>query len=176
MKHLFKFLVPAVAVLMFAAACDKTVEIPAQPGEPEQITIKASLPESTKVAYSELENNALHLAWEANDCIRVLSGEQSQVFTIKDSFTDHEAEFTGTAIDGTSFSILYPGTYATIQEALAFDYDNHGSPELHRLPAGSRQLSGLLLHQVLGRVPRRHILCPRHCQDHCDLAERCDHR
>ena len=124
MKHLFKFLVPAVAVLMFAAACDKTVEIPAQPGEPEQITIKASLPESTKVAYSELENNALHLAWEANDCIRVFSGEQSQVFTIKDSFTDHEAEFTGTAIDGTSFSILYPGTYATIQEALAFDYDN----------------------------------------------------
>lgn len=84
----------------------------------ERITIRVSMPEDpySKVSFTE-EGNKLKLAWENTDCIRVISGEESQVFTISNIISDHEAEFTGTAVSGSSFDILCPGTYASIEDA-----------------------------------------------------------
>lgn len=84
----------------------------------EQITIRVSMPEysSSKVSFTD-DGSKLKLAWENTDCIRVISGENSEVFTITNIISDHEAEFTGTAVAGSSFDILFPGTYASVEEA-----------------------------------------------------------
>lgn len=86
----------------------------------EQITIRVSMPENpySKVSFTE-DGSKLKLAWENTDCIRVISGEDSQVFTVTKIISDHEAEFTGTAVSGTSFDILFPGTYASVEAAEA---------------------------------------------------------
>jgi len=86
----------------------------------EQITIRVSMPEDpfSKVSFTA-ESSKLKIAWQADDCIRVISGENSEVFTISNIISDHEAEFTGTAVPGTSFDILYPGTYASVEAAEA---------------------------------------------------------
>ena len=96
----------SVLVLGVFASC----EIQKGPDEPvpgEQVTIHVSIP-ATKVALSP-DGEGLHLAWQAGDCIRVVSGSNSAVFTINDGFTDHEADFTGTAVEGSKFDIIYPG-------------------------------------------------------------------
>ena len=86
----------------------------------KQVTIRVTMPEEpyTKVDITGGETS-LHLAWKEGDCIRVISGENSEVFTISKIISDHEAEFTGTAVSGTSFDILVPGTYASVEEAEA---------------------------------------------------------
>lgn len=86
----------------------------------EQITIRVSMPENpySKVSFTE-DGSKLKLAWENTDCIRVISGEESQVFTVSNIISDHEAEFTGTAVSGSSFDILFPGTYASVEAAEA---------------------------------------------------------
>lgn len=86
----------------------------------EQITIRVSMPENpySKVSFTE-DGSKLKLAWENTDCIRVISGEDSQVFTVTKIISEHEAEFSGTAVSGTSFDILFPGTYASVAAAEA---------------------------------------------------------
>ncbi|MBO4670914.1 MAG: hypothetical protein J5640_03630 [Bacteroidales bacterium] len=125
MKKIISILVPAAAAMILAVACVKTNEIPEQPAEGEVITIKASIPEDTKVEYeANSETNNLHLKWTEDDVIRVISGSDSKEFYIKDGFTDHEAEFTGTAVSGESFNIIYPGDeIRTMDEALAYNYE-----------------------------------------------------
>ena len=123
MKKYLAFIVAAVALTVLAASCNKAEQSPVQPVEAEQITIRASIPEGTKVAFTELESGGLHLAWEEGDCIIVSNGSQSQTYEIKDGFTDHEAEFTGPAISGESFTILYTnGDYNSLSEAQGFDF------------------------------------------------------
>lgn len=126
MKKIISIFVPAVAAMILAASCNKIQETPAQPAAGEQITIKASIPEATKVEYeANTENDNLHLKWTDDDVLRVISGSESQEFYIKDGYTDHEAEFTGTAVSGSSFSILYPGDeFSTVDEAIAYNYEN----------------------------------------------------
>lgn len=125
MKKIINILVPAAAAMILAVACDKANETPVQPAEGEQITIKAYIPEGTKVEYeANSETDNLHLKWTEDDVIRVISGSDSKEFEIKDGFTDHEAEFTGTAVSGTSFSILYPGDeFSTVDAAMAYNYE-----------------------------------------------------
>ncbi len=86
----------------------------------KQVTIRVAMNEETftKVTFTP-EDGKLALAWENTDCIRVISGENSSVFTISSIINDHEAEFTGTAVAGSSFNILFPGTYASVEEAEA---------------------------------------------------------
>lgn len=86
-----------------------------------QVTIHAAVPVSTRVSLTP-SGDGLHLAWESDDCLRVISGSQSERFSIKEGFTDHEADFTGTAVSGSSFSILYPGTFESVSEAEASDF------------------------------------------------------
>ena len=118
----------ALSVLV-SPSCKKAVDTP-QAGP--QVTIRACVPDdATKVALTP-SGDGLHLAWEAGDALRVISGSQSEQFAIKDGFTDHEASFTGTAVSGTSFDIIYPGTFASVAEAEASDFsyqeqDGNGS-------------------------------------------------
>ena len=126
MKKIISFFVPAVAAMILAASCNKIQETPAQPAAGEQITIKASIPEATKVEYeANSETNNLHLKWTDDDVLRVISATGSQEFVIKDGYTDHEAEFTGTAVSGDSFSILIPGDeFSTVDAAQAYNYED----------------------------------------------------
>ena len=111
-------LLSVLSLGVFASCEIQTV--PEEPVQGEQVTIHVSMP-ATKVAMSP-DGDGLHLAWQAGDCIRVISNQGgSEVFTIKEGFTDHEADFVGTAVEGTLFNILYPGTEETV-EALEISY------------------------------------------------------
>ena len=100
-------------LLLFS--CSKAVEPVAVP-EDGLITISASIPDgpATKVAAAAAETG-LAWKWEERDQILV-AGVNASVFDIEDGFTAHEAAFTGKPVAGTSFSILYPGTYGSVQE------------------------------------------------------------
>ncbi len=123
MKKIFALIVASVAIIVLAASCNKAQQTPSQPEEAGQITIRAFMPEGTKVAFSEADNDGLHLAWEEGDYLIISNGSQSQTFEIKEGFTDHEAEFTGTAITGESFTILYTnGDWESVAGAQGFDF------------------------------------------------------
>ena len=81
---------------------------------------RVTIPEDsyTKVAFTPEEDH-LGVSWQEGDKIRVISGENSQVYTLSKLISAHEAEFSGPAMTGTSFDILCPGTYAGIEEAEA---------------------------------------------------------
>jgi len=120
MKKIILSLIPAIAVMGFAASCNKNIEAPVAPVDGEQVTIHASVqPAASKIDLTPNEAG-MHLAWEDGDCLRVISGSQSQVFDIQDGFSDHEAEFVGSGVSGSSFDILYPGTFETLDEAKAY--------------------------------------------------------
>lgn len=107
------------ACLLAVVSCIKETAPDTQetPGK-EQVTIRVAMnPDTfTKVSFTD-QDGKLALAWQDTDCIRVISGENSEVFTISNIISDHEAEFTGNAVPGTSFDILFPGTYVSVEEA-----------------------------------------------------------
>ena len=109
----------ALAGLLLLTSCAK--EKPMDPGSPQgkQVTIRVSMPgASSRVAFTP-EDDKLALSWEEGDCIRVISGSASSVFTVSRIISAHEAEFTGNAVTGSSFDILCPGTYVSPEEAEA---------------------------------------------------------
>ena len=99
------------------------------------MTIRASLPEKTftRAGFSVPEREpGLHLAWQAGDCILVIGdGGDSAVYTIDEGFTDHWATFSGPVVAGSTFDILTPGTYESLEEAEA------GNPALTQTGNGS---------------------------------------
>ncbi|MBP5689744.1 MAG: hypothetical protein J6W74_02395 [Bacteroidales bacterium] len=111
--------IPFIALTLLLGSC-----VQEQPLAQEEVTggkmvtIRVTVPESgdTKVAFTP-ESGKLALSWETTDCIRVISGSDSQVYTISNIISDHEAEFTGYAVSGSSFDIICPGTYASVTEA-----------------------------------------------------------
>lgn len=113
-----KLIIPFL--LLLAVSCVREEFPQDSPADPGQVTIRVSVPADpfSKVSFTE-DGNKLKIAWEEGDCIRVISGEESQVFTISNIISDHEAEFTGTAVSGTSFDILFPGTYSSVEDAEA---------------------------------------------------------
>jgi len=108
-----------LAALFFLFSCVKERN-DVQPSFQEGVTIRVTLPEElyTKVAFTP-EDNKLGISWQEGDVIRVISQENSQVYTLTKLISAHEAEFTGPAVEGTSFDILCPGTYASVEEAEA---------------------------------------------------------
>ena len=109
----------ALAGLLLLASCAK--EKPIDPVSPQgkQVTIRVSMPDGASRVSFTPEGDKLALAWEEGDCIRVISGSSSSVFTVSRIISAHEAEFTGTEVTGSTFDILCPGTYATVEEAEA---------------------------------------------------------
>lgn len=132
-KNIF---IPAVFLTVFGLALSCAKEAPAPEEkllEPqEEVTtnpsvIKAGIPdEITKVALADQGvGNGMSLAWEAGDQIRVIAtagGSGNEPFTIKDGFTATSAEFEGTAVEGTAFTVFYPGSYADVAAINARSY------------------------------------------------------
>ena len=107
--------------LLLLASCAREVPVETQPvQEGNLVTIRVCMPEETpsRVAFTP-DGDKLSLSWQEGDCIRVIAGSSSSVFNISRILSAHEAEFTGPAMEGSSFDILCPGTYASVAEAEA---------------------------------------------------------
>ena len=115
MKKNISILVLAAALLPLLFSCNKAVESISVP-ENGLVTISASIPDgpATRVAAAAAETG-LAWKWEERDQILV-AGVNSSVFDIEDGFTAHQADFTGKPVAGTTFSILYPGSYGSVAE------------------------------------------------------------
>lgn len=124
----------ATALVMFAlSGCIKEKEMAS---EVPQMTITVSIPDddATKAAFSVPGSEiGLHLAWQAGDQIRVISGSNSAVYNIQPGFTDHEATFSGPVVAGDVFDIVCPGTFATVAAAQV------GNPNLTQNGNGSTE-------------------------------------
>ncbi|MCR4566028.1 MAG: hypothetical protein K5651_08060 [Bacteroidales bacterium] len=90
---------------------------PDSPGEdqPEirpQVTIHVGLEEEgSRINIEKGDAGLLHTAWAAGDKLRVGrdSNAEEKLFTIKDGYSDHTADFTGEALgDGISYYVIYP--------------------------------------------------------------------
>lgn len=111
--------IPFIVLILLLSGCMKESPLAQEDlSAGKMVTIRVAMPEraDTRVAFTP-ESGKLALSWEASDCIRVISGSESQVYTISNILSDHEAEFTGYALGGSSFDILCPGTYASVAEA-----------------------------------------------------------
>jgi len=115
MKKNISILVLAAALLPLLFSCNKAVESISVP-ENGLVTISASIPDgpATRVAAAAAETG-LAWKWEERDQITVV-GVNSSVFDIEDGFTAHQADFSGKPVAGSTFSILYPGTYDSVAE------------------------------------------------------------
>jgi hypothetical protein len=95
------------------AACNKEQNAP-EPKPADKHIIRVSIPETlTKVSMTDetAGGKGMALAWQENDALRVISGEASELYSIEDGFSGHEATFSGNAVEGTGFTILYPGSF-----------------------------------------------------------------
>ena len=113
-----KRLLTILTGMLLLASCVR--EEPADFEKPsgKQVTIRVSMSEDaiSKVDFTD-EGDKLHLSWHGDETIRIISGEVSKVYTLTNRISDHEAEFSGDPVPGTSFDILIPGSYATVEEA-----------------------------------------------------------
>ena len=111
------YLIPLAGLLLLGVSCVKEKDnFKWNPGE--ETTIRVTLPDEsgTKVSISG-EEGGMSLSWKDDDCIRIISGSQSQVFTVSKIVSPRVAEFKGTALAGSAFDILCPGTYKSEAEA-----------------------------------------------------------
>ena len=119
MKH---FTLIATAALALLAGCQEKISDELTGNEQTKPTvdrtvITAGIPEKlSKVSMNVPEDGiGLALAWEAGDELTVI-GNTTETFVIKEGFTAHKAEFNGAAVEGDSFTILYPGSeYKTLE-------------------------------------------------------------
>ena len=144
-----RVLIFALALPLLAlSGCVKEQEMAQNQGP--LMTIRASLPDNpaTKAGFSVPESGTgLHVAWQAGDCILVIGdGGDSAVYEIQEGFTDHVASFSGREVAGSTFEILTPGTYASVEEAEA------GNPALTQL--GNGGTSHLVFTAKLSDVPK----------------------
>lgn len=124
MKRFIFATIAASATIFFAAGCQEKNEMaPTETSDRNVIT--ASIPEAiTRVSMNApADGKGLALAWEASDELTVIGVNSTEQFTIADGFTAHNAQFNGTAVDGDSFTVIYPGqTYKTLDEINAVSY------------------------------------------------------
>ena len=120
MKHAIKLSTVILASIFAVVACEKekAPEAEYQPGE--TITITATLPSvpatdpATKVDFTQ-ETNKVDLAWSASDALTIIGEDtdEAQTFTLS-GVSGSKANFTGTAVTGSSFTVLYPGTVTSV--------------------------------------------------------------
>ncbi len=108
------------SVLTFAA-CAKEEARREEPAA-EKVTITASLPDlGTKVSFTE-EESALKTSWENTDAVRVISDNgKSELYSVKE-IDGRTATFEGDKIEGTAFTVIYPGSYETVEALEARSY------------------------------------------------------
>lgn len=115
-------LATAGVLLLFGVACnknEKTDSTPQKSEGSETTIIRVNMDDVvSKVTFTD-ENSTLKTAWEETDQLRVISGDKSAVYSISRILSPRVAEFTGPAVEGSSYSVLYPGTYSSVEEAEA---------------------------------------------------------
>ncbi len=120
-QPLFKTLLLLGCVAVLASCVQETGEGSIGPKETIQATV--SQEPMTKVGFDDsMDGDGLHLFWEDGDCIRVISGNQSEKYDILEDFDEQTARFRGAAVSGSTYTILYPGTYSSVAGAEAFDF------------------------------------------------------
>ena len=102
-KNILKAAFAVAAIAAMTIACGKP-----SPGD-EKITIKGTLPE------------ILSWKWQADDKLTVI-GTTTETFDLSSGAGTGLAEFSGNPVGGNSFTILYPGTCATLAEAEVMDW------------------------------------------------------
>lgn len=80
-----------------------------QTGGPTLINAEIPPVVSTKVSLTAEDAPGLSLAWEAGDAIRI---NESLFSIVEEGMTASKAGFTGPSLSGSSFTVLYPGTFA----------------------------------------------------------------
>ena len=125
MKKIIKSSLFVLAAVAVSVACSKEMS-PVIPGN--QVTITAYIPdELTKVSFTPDANldGPVKIAWEDLDKIRVIDhndATDNSQFAIQPGFTAHQASFSGTPVEATSYDILYPGTMESVAEAEAVQF------------------------------------------------------
>ncbi len=124
MKRLMYIVASFAAFAAVFAACNKEQNAPETKPADKHI-IKVSIPETlTKVSMTDetAGGKGMALAWQENDALRVISGEASELYSIEEGFSGHEATFSGNAVEGTGFTILYPGSFESLDAIKAKTY------------------------------------------------------
>lgn len=99
MKRVIPFL-----FLILLCACQREA--------PALVQIRVTIPAESKVALTEsADRQSMHMAWEATDAISV----NGETFNVTSVLSDHEAVFEGPAPSGSSYTLIYPGKYASAQ-------------------------------------------------------------
>lgn len=121
MKHAIKLSTVILASIFTVVACEKEKNAPEYKAG-ETITITATLPTvaaadpASKVDFSQ-GTDKVELAWSTVDKLTIIDEATNdyQTFTLT-SISGSKATFTGTAIEGDSFTVLYPGTLTSVDE------------------------------------------------------------
>ena len=119
MNRVLSFLLSAATSLVVVGCLREQAPVHDSP----RISIRAYIPEEplTKASFTAPTSGpGLHLAWQANDNIRVINVDNpatSEVFEIQEGFTDHVATFSGKTVAGDQFNIICPGSLASVAEA-----------------------------------------------------------
>ena len=153
MKKTIKYIPFIVAsIFAFAACTAETIDKPVYKAG-EQIKISATLPTlddapaSVKVDFAQ-GTNKVDLSWSNSDQLTIID-EASSAYSTFDltSVAGSKAEFSGTAVSGSSFTVLYPGTYTSVSDIESHAYDSQtqtGNGSLaHLTEAYSAKISGL---------------------------------
>ena len=118
----------ALAMVAGFASCQKendSVNGSAENGFNE-VTVKASMPEASKVTYSENGNNALTPAWEENDKILVINEDNSASMLKVTEINGSVATLEGEAKNGQAHLVYMEGvnTSSWVSNKIEFSYDN----------------------------------------------------
>jgi len=97
----------ALSLLATVFSCNKTEEIcPEETGN--LVTISATISSDDQDVKGANIKKSLSWEWSEDDKLAVV-GKTTEIFKINEDFTPKQADFTGKAVDGSTFSILYPG-------------------------------------------------------------------
>ncbi len=153
MKKTIKYIPFIVAsIFAFAACTAETIDKPVYKAG-EQIKISATLPTledapaSVKVDFAQ-GTNKVDLSWSTSDQLTIID-EASSAYSTFDliGVSSSKAEFSGTAVSGSSFTVLYPGTYTSVSDIESHAYDSQtqtGNGNLaHLTEAYSAKIGGL---------------------------------
>ena len=91
-----------------------------------KVTVKASMPEASKVTYSENGDNALTPAWEENDKILVINNDNSASMLDVTEINGNVATLEGEAKDGLAHLVYMEGVNNSswVSNKIEFSYDN----------------------------------------------------
>lgn len=128
---MLKKILSIAAIAVAAIACntlqpqDDIVYHPTEPkGEFDLIYVTLPQHITTAQTKGELENTEagfLCPKFSGDDAIRII-GTQEQVFTLKEKVGESSAYFQGKSVPGKKFTIIYPSSYASVDEIKAQDF------------------------------------------------------